>query len=102
MDKRLGENISIPTGTIKRKMKATICELWQTFQFLLVRLKDYLNNFKKAINLISIPTGTIKRFLFISIWLVQTLFQFLLVRLKESNIIQTTLQIFNFNSYWYD
>ncbi len=41
MDKRLGENISIPTGTIKRKMKATICELWQTFQFLLVRLKEF-------------------------------------------------------------
>ena len=53
-------NISIPTGTIKSFLPTASYSSLSTFQFLLVRLKEYLQLDDKSVEAISIPTGTIK------------------------------------------
>ena len=94
--------ISIPTGAIKRYQNQVVPQIFCTFQFLLVRLKDDGG---------SSSSGGSSEFQFLLVRLkvgyelrnrLLIVFQFLLVRLKAELVERTEVLTFDFNSYWCD
>jgi hypothetical protein len=87
--------ISIPTGAIKRPLYLLKRPHKLLFQFLLVRLKDQLQNCVNTPKYISIPTGAIKRQIPGGDGSQGSGFQFLLVRLK-AKMLQDARQYVEF------
>ena len=115
--------ISIPHGTIKRKMMITSGCKQKIFQYLMVQLKGNGCCFCRRI-FISIPHGTIKRSSFSSYLTAMNTFQYLMVQLKEHLLYEESLcpqtfqylmvqlkvlvhlellhQVLHFNTSWYN
>jgi len=94
--------ISIPYGAIKRGGNKRYFALKKLFQFLMVRLKEYLDykDLKKYI--ISIPYGAIKSVGVYAFRYSVFKFQFLMVRLKAQPVEFTSMFPSHFNSLWCD
>ena len=100
--KKLLKSISIPYGSIKRKLAVNADEDGVEFQFLMVRLKVFQQHFLGVACFISIPYGSIKSVLGIAVGSEFGLFQFLMVRLKDRHFSAMRHKYPDFNSLWFD